>query len=152
MGMNKSRLHLPAVPARPGEKPDFSYVALSPAGAVPKPEVGARARDLLALSTELVRVLDEHGQAQGPWNPRLEPEDLQVGLRHMMLTRIYDDRMQRTQRAGRISFYMRSPSGLMPLRAFATSIAAIAPTARSSQSRGPRPALSSVCISLIAPR
>ena len=31
-----------------------------------------------------------------------------MGLRHMLLTRLYDDRMQRTQRAGKISFYMRS--------------------------------------------
>ena len=37
----------------------------------------------------------------GPWNPHLDAEDLQVGLRHMLLTRIFDDRMQRTQRAGK---------------------------------------------------
>ena len=36
------------------------------------------------------------------------PPDLQVGLRHMLLTRVFDDRMQRTQRQGKISFYMRS--------------------------------------------
>jgi 2-oxoisovalerate dehydrogenase E1 component alpha subunit len=107
--MNKqSRLHLPRVPARPGEKPDFSYVDLSPAGAVPRPDVRARARDMMALSVELVRVLDDDGHAVGPWHPHLDPADLQVGLRHMLLTRIYDERMQRTQRAGKISFYMRS--------------------------------------------
>jgi 2-oxoisovalerate dehydrogenase E1 component alpha subunit len=107
--MNKqSRLHLPRVPARPGEKPDFSYVDLSPAGAVRRPEVQARTRDLMALSVELVRVLDDNAEAVGPWHPHLDPPDLQVGLRHMLLTRIYDDRMQRTQRAGKISFYMRS--------------------------------------------
>jgi len=33
---------------------------------------------------------------------------LQIGLRHMLLTRIFDDRMQRNQRAGKISFYMRA--------------------------------------------
>jgi 2-oxoisovalerate dehydrogenase E1 component alpha subunit len=107
--MNKqSRLHLPRPPARPGEKPDFSYVHLSPAGAVGKPEVNARALDMPALATELVRVLDDTHEAVGPWNPRLDPSELQVGLRHMLLTRLFDDRMQRTQRAGRISFYMRS--------------------------------------------
>jgi 2-oxoisovalerate dehydrogenase E1 component alpha subunit len=104
----QSRLHLPRPPARPGEKPDFSYVHLSPAGAVPRPEVSARSRDIGSLATELVRVLDEGHQAVGPWNPRLDPADLQVGLRHMLLTRLFDDRMQRTQRAGKISFYMRS--------------------------------------------
>lgn len=107
--MNKqSRLHMPRTPARPGQKPDFSYVELSPAGAVARPEVTARVRDMLPLATDLVRVLDEQGMAVGPWHPRLDAADLQVGLRHMLLTRIYDERMLRTQRAGKISFYMRS--------------------------------------------
>jgi 2-oxoisovalerate dehydrogenase E1 component alpha subunit len=104
----QSRLHLPNPPARPGEKPDFRYVQLSPAGAVPRPEVSARARDIGFLATELTRVLDDQHQPVGPWNPHLDPEELQVGLRHMLLTRLFDDRMQRTQRAGKISFYMRS--------------------------------------------
>jgi 2-oxoisovalerate dehydrogenase E1 component alpha subunit len=105
---NKSRLHLPKAPARPGEAPDFSYVELSPAGAVGRPDVNARARDMLPLALELVRVLDDSGEAVGPWNPHLEADDLQVGLRHMLMTRLYDDRMQRMQRAGKISFYIRS--------------------------------------------
>ena len=105
---NKSRLHLPTPPARPGEAPDFRYVDLSPAGAVDKPQVNARARDIENLSVELVRVLDDAGEAVGPWHPHLDAADLQVGLRHMLLTRLYDDRMQRMQRAGKISFYIRS--------------------------------------------
>jgi 2-oxoisovalerate dehydrogenase E1 component alpha subunit len=105
---NKSRLHLPRAPARPGEAPDFSYVHLSPAGAVDKPQVTARARDIEQLSVELVRVLDDTGEAVGPWHPHLDAADLQVGLRHMLLTRLFDDRMQRMQRAGKISFYIRS--------------------------------------------
>ncbi|MGA2708672.1 MAG: thiamine pyrophosphate-dependent enzyme [Steroidobacteraceae bacterium] len=105
---NLSRLHVPRTPARPGEAPDFSYVDLSPAGAVARPEVTAKVRDIGPLALELVRVLDDAHDAVGPWNPHLDASDLQVGLRHMLLTRIYDDRMQRTQRAGKISFYMRS--------------------------------------------
>ncbi len=105
---NPSRLHLPHPPARPGEAPDFSYVHLSAAGTVPRPDVNDRARDIGFLSTELVRVLDDEGVARGPWNPHLDPAELQVGLRHMLLTRIFDERMQRTQRAGKISFYIRS--------------------------------------------
>src|SRR5471030_702843 len=104
--MNKnSRLHLPSAPARPGEAPDFSYVELSPAGAVARPDVNARARDIVSLSLDLVRVLDDAGEAVGPWHPHLDPAELQIGLRHMLLTRLYDDRMQRNQRAGKISFY-----------------------------------------------
>jgi 2-oxoisovalerate dehydrogenase E1 component alpha subunit len=105
---NQSRLHLPRVPARPGEAPDFSYVQLSPAGAVPRPEINARPRDMMSLSVDLVRVLNDSGEAVGPWHPHLDPSELQVGLRHMLLTRIFDDRMQRMQRAGKISFYIRS--------------------------------------------
>lgn len=104
----RSRLHVPAPPARPGDKPDFSYVQISPAGAVARPDVTAPAPELKSLASSLVRVLDESHSAAGPWNPHLEPADLQVGLRHMMLTRAFDDRMQRMQRQGRISFYMKS--------------------------------------------
>src|ERR1700688_3105764 len=106
--MKQSRLHLPHPPARPGELPDFSYVQLSPAGAVPRPDVNARARDIGFLSLDLVRVLDDTGEAVGPWHPHLDPAELQIGLRHMLLTRLFDDRMQRNQRAGKISFYIRS--------------------------------------------
>ena len=102
------RLHVPQPPTRPGDKPDFSYVELSPAGAINKPDVNARARDMEEVSVGLVRVLDDKHEAVGSWNPRLDDEDLQVGLRHMLHTRIFDDRMQRTQRQGKISFYMRS--------------------------------------------
>ncbi len=104
----KSRLHVPQPPARPGESPDFSYLRLSPAGAVPRPDPRVPAQETAELAFELVRVLDDQHRAVGPWNPHLEPQELQVGLRHMMLTRIFDDRMQRTQRQGRISFYIRS--------------------------------------------
>src|SRR5690606_27466376 len=48
------------------------------------------------------------GQACGEWNPRLDAATLRRGLRAMLLTRSFDDRMQRLQRQGRISFYMKS--------------------------------------------
>lgn len=70
--------------------------------------MNARVRDIANLSVDLVRVLDDQHRAVGPWHPHLEPSDLQVALRHMLLTRIFDDRMQRSQRQGKISFYMRS--------------------------------------------
>jgi 2-oxoisovalerate dehydrogenase E1 component alpha subunit len=104
----KSRLHVPETPARPGEAPDFSYLELSPAGAVRRPDVGAAVRDIQFLAEGLVRVLDDQHGAVGPWHPHLDAPELQVGLRHMLLTRVFDDRMQRIQRSGKISFYMRS--------------------------------------------
>jgi len=103
-----SRLHVPHAPARPGEAPDFSYVRLSPAGGVARPDVAAQAADIENLAVDLIRVLDDAHRAVGPWNPHLDVDVLQVGLRHMLLTRIYDDRMLRTQRQGKISFYMKS--------------------------------------------
>jgi 2-oxoisovalerate dehydrogenase E1 component alpha subunit len=106
--MTQSRLHVPHPPARPGEKPDFSYLNIPPAGSAVRPDTLAPALQIEALGTGMVRVLDEQGQAVGPWNPHLEAEELQVALRHMLLTRRFDERMQRMQRQGRISFYMKS--------------------------------------------
>src|SRR5256714_14164577 len=104
----RSRLHVPAQPARPGQEPDFSYVQISPAGAVNRPDVTASVRNIENLALEMVRVLDEEHRAVGPWDPHLEASELQVALRHMLLTRLFDDRMQKIQRQGRISFYIKS--------------------------------------------
>ena len=104
----RTRLHVPQPPARPGDRADFSYLKLQPAGAQPRPDVKVSALATPPLATGLVRVLDDDHRAVGEWHPHLEPEVLQAGLRHMLLTRIFDERMQRTQRQGRISFYMRS--------------------------------------------
>ena len=103
-----SRLHVPAVPARPGERPDFSYVALSPAGAVERPPLDVPVPRTVALAEALVRVLDDEGRAVGPWVPALSAGQLRDGLRLMLTTRLFDERMQRIQRQGRISFYVRS--------------------------------------------
>ncbi len=104
----KSRLHVPNPPARPGQPPDFSYVPLMPAGAQPRPEPNARLTELAPLATGLIRVLDDQHRAVGPWDPRLDAHELQLGLRYMLLTRLFDDRMQKIQRQGRMSFYMKS--------------------------------------------
>jgi len=104
----KSRLHIPQPSARPGEAPDFSYLSLSDAGAVSRPDTDVPARDIENLAQELVRVLDDDGIAQGGWNPDLAPVVLLEALRLMLLTRQYDDRMRRMQRQGKISFYMES--------------------------------------------
>src|SRR5467141_2697380 len=61
----RSRLHVPAPPARPGQEPDFSYVQISPAGAVNRPDVTASVRDIENLSLEMVRVLES-----APGSPR----------------------------------------------------------------------------------
>lgn len=104
----KSRLHIPRPTARPGEEPDFSYLDLSPAGSVDKPEIDSKAANLEHLSGSLVRVLDDDHSAKGPWNPNFDTTQLQVGLRWMLLNRVFDERMWQIQRQGRISFYVPS--------------------------------------------
>jgi len=104
----KSRLHIPHPSARPGEEPDFSYLSLSEAGAVARPDPDTPASKIENLAHEMVRVLDDDGIAKGEWIPDLEPEKLLKALRLMLLTRIFDSRMQRVQRQGKISFYMQS--------------------------------------------
>ena len=106
--VQRSRLHIPMPPARPGDAPDFSYVELSEPGAVRRPEISTRVRDMEDLAVNLVRVLDDEGMAHDPWRPDLDAPDLQVALRHLLLTRAYDERMLRMQRQGKISFYMQS--------------------------------------------
>ena len=105
---SKSHLHIPRPSARPGEEPDFSYLSLSPAGSVKRPAPDAPAGDIENLAHELVRVLDDDGQAVGEWVPDLPKQQLLEALRLMLLTRQFDDRMQRVQRQGKISFYMQS--------------------------------------------
>lgn len=104
----KSRLHIPQPSARPGEAPDFSYLALSAAGEVKRPDSNTPASKIEYLAHELVRVLDDDGTAKGEWVPDLKPEQLLEALRLMLLTREFDDRMHRMQRQGKISFYMQS--------------------------------------------
>ncbi|MDR3509599.1 MAG: thiamine pyrophosphate-dependent enzyme [Caulobacteraceae bacterium] len=101
-------LHIPQPAARPGQEPDFSSVAVPPAGALPRPEIDVEPADIHAFAYGLIRVLDEDGQAVGAWNPRLAPQALREGLRAMMLTRAYDEGMYRVQRQGKISFYVKS--------------------------------------------
>ena len=101
------RLHVPEPPARPGQAPDFSWVKLPKVGSVSRPDIGIDPHDMREHAYTMIRVLDENGAAVGPWDPKLDPETLRRGLRMMMLTRAYDDRMALAQRQGKTSFYMR---------------------------------------------
>ncbi len=100
-------LRVPEPSGRPGDAPDCSPLKLDVAGAVDRPAVDARPVQMLDLAFRLVRVLDDEGQAVGPWNPRLDPEILKKGLKAMILTRAFDDRMHRAHRQGKTSFYMK---------------------------------------------
>lgn len=107
--MRKSSLalNIPEARFRPGDKPDFSYLQLPPAGALPRPPVDAPASATRELSFGLVRVLDEDGIARGAWTPNASPEILLRGLRAMLVTRVFDDRMFKAQRQGKTPFYLK---------------------------------------------
>ncbi len=100
-------LHVPEPLRRPGEAPDFSKLVLSGAGGVDRPPVHAPAETMRDLAYTLIRVMDDQGQALGPWNPKLDSDTLIRGLKAMILTRVFDERMYRAQRQGKTSFYMK---------------------------------------------
>ena len=100
-------LHVPEPSGRPGRETDFSYLHLSPAGEVRRPQVDVLPVDTSDLAYSLIRVLDDEGRALGPWAPKLDPELLRKGMRVMMKTRIFDARMLIAQRQKKMSFYMQ---------------------------------------------
>jgi len=97
-------LHIPEPSRRPGQAPDFSALKL---GKAPRPPVHAPAETMRDLAYDLIRVLDDAGRAVGPWDPKLDEETLVKGLKAMILTRVFDERMYRAQRQGKTSFYMK---------------------------------------------
>ncbi len=102
------RLHVPEPSARPGHETNFSYLHLSPAGAARRPPLEVQPSAISDLAFSLIRVLDDDGRAVGPWAPSIEPALMRKGLRSMLKTRIFDNRMLTAQRQKKLSFYMQS--------------------------------------------
>ena len=102
------RLHVPEPSGRPGCKTDFSYLRLTDAGLVRKPPIDVEPADTADLAKGLIRVLDDKGQALGPWAEGVSSEVLREGMRAMLKTRIFDTRMVVAQRQKKMSFYMQS--------------------------------------------
>jgi len=100
-------LHVPESRFRPGDTPDFSNLKIPAAGSAPRPDTTAVPSETHPLATQLVRVLGNDSQAVGPWDPKLDPDTLRKMLRDMVTVRIFDDRMYRSQRQGKTSFYMK---------------------------------------------
>ncbi|HPA02465.1 MAG TPA: thiamine pyrophosphate-dependent enzyme, partial [Chiayiivirga sp.] len=100
-------LHVPEPSARPGQQTDFSYLKLSPAGEMPKPPIDVQASATAEFTQGLIRVLDDAGQAVGPWAQDIPDEILLRGLRAMLKTRAYDARLLIAQRQKKTSFYMQ---------------------------------------------
>lgn len=104
----KLQLHIPVPEARPGEPAKFDHIVIPPAGLVRRPAPDTTEAQLRDLPYELIRVLDDAGHAVGAWQPQLSAEHLRKGLRAMLLTRLFDDRLFKSHRQGKTSFYMKS--------------------------------------------
>jgi 2-oxoisovalerate dehydrogenase E1 component alpha subunit len=100
-------LTVPEPEFRPGDKPDFSNVAIDRAGVVRRPEVDEDPENLRDLAFSIIRVLNRQGEAVGPWAGSLSDDELLKGLKDMMTLRAYDARMMIAQRQGKCSFYMQ---------------------------------------------
>ena len=106
------RLHVPEPAARPGEDPDFTFLAIPPIDEAPRPPVDAPAPDTYDLATTLIRVLDDNGRAGGAWdptvpgpdgtgaggeNPALDAPTLRLALEHMITTRLIEEQFMLLQ-------------------------------------------------------
>jgi 2-oxoisovalerate dehydrogenase E1 component alpha subunit len=107
---NRSQLelHIPTPRARPGDPANFNHLSIPAAGACSRPDSCAPASAIRDLAYGLIRVLDDDDRAVGAWNPRLKPAHLRAGLKAMLLTRVFDNRMFSAHRQGKCSFYIKS--------------------------------------------
>jgi len=72
-----------------------------------KPSLDEKVERIAQMRKQLVRVLDDDGNAVGEWRPDLTSEQLVTGLTDMVRTRQFDARMLRAHRQGKISFYVQ---------------------------------------------
>ena len=100
------RLRIPQ-PAR-GHQPADRVHFISKAGEMKRPALDEKVERVALMRKQLVRVLDDDGQAVGEWVPELSVDDKVTGLRNMMTVRALDARMLRAHRQGKISFYMQA--------------------------------------------
>lgn len=98
-------LHIPAPSRRPGDAATFDHLSLDPGAAASRPAIDAPEAALRELPYGLVRVL---GVEKTGWDPGLSADVLRAGLRAMVQTRLFEDRLFRAHRQGKTSFFMKS--------------------------------------------
>jgi 2-oxoisovalerate dehydrogenase E1 component alpha subunit len=104
----KLSFYVPEPSARPGESVTFERLNIPPPGNLVQPPANTAEDELRHLPYALIRVLDDDGVARGSWAPELPVATLLKGLRAMMLSRQFDDRLFRAHRQGKTSFYIKS--------------------------------------------
>ncbi|MAP94576.1 MAG: 3-methyl-2-oxobutanoate dehydrogenase (2-methylpropanoyl-transferring) subunit alpha [Ponticaulis sp.] len=107
MASSNKGIQVPTPRFRPGDRPNFDHLDVPQAGGLPKPAVDADSQNLKEFAFGLVRVLNHNHCAIGDWDPHLSSGMLLDGLKSMVLTRAYDNRMMKMQRTKRLSFYMK---------------------------------------------
>jgi 2-oxoisovalerate dehydrogenase E1 component alpha subunit len=100
------RLRIPE-PAR-GDRPAERVRFISPAGEMKRPALDEKVERVALMRKQLVRVLDDDGNAVGEWVPELSVAEKVRGLRDMVTLRSFDARLLRAHRQGKISFYMQA--------------------------------------------
>ena len=100
-------IRVPDAPYRPGDVPKFEQWTWKPED-LNLLDIECSVEDADRHANGLVRVLNDSHEAKGEWNPKLSSEVLIKGLEHMLRMRIFDERMMKMQRTGKLSFYMRS--------------------------------------------
>ena len=101
-------IHVPDAPFRPGESASFGKWEYAPDDLEkPNPET-CSSDDTRPHAEGLIRVLGDDDSRSGAWDPDIDDDVLLEGLEHMVRLRIFDERMMKMQRTGKLSFYMRS--------------------------------------------
>ena len=96
-------------PFRPGDESSFGGAFTEKPGDLNRPDPAkCDSQDTVKHASGLIRVMDDDNKAKGDWDPGLSAETMIQGLEYMMRLRIFDDRMLKMQRTGKLSFYMRS--------------------------------------------
>lgn len=98
-------LHIPRPNARPGDEPGFDHLSFGAGAAAARPDPATPASDMRDYPYGFVRVL---GVDDPAWDPGLDPDMLRHGLRAMVQTRLFEDRLFRAHRQGKTSFFMKS--------------------------------------------
>jgi 2-oxoisovalerate dehydrogenase E1 component alpha subunit len=99
---------VPTAPFRPGDQADFGTWDYKPADLSRPDPAMCTSGETEGHARGLIKVLGDDDSASGEWNPELDETTLLTGLEHMLRVRIFDERMMKMQRTGKLSFYMRS--------------------------------------------
>ncbi len=94
--------------ARSGDPAPFASLITSSAREVRRPPIEVAAAEVFDMAYSLVRVLDDNGDAVGPWANSMTLDQVIVGLRDMLTVRAFDAQMLREHRQGKTSFYVQS--------------------------------------------